>query len=81
MYTKNEIDWRCIPEWYLRLGLDYAFCYRCFSGSIEVGYEFRTFFQTIGRLFYADDNAEGASFNDYKNINFHGLYVALGFTY
>jgi hypothetical protein len=77
----NEHDkntWRVVPALHARIGLNYGSCLSWGDASIEVGYEFNTYFRGLSRLIFPDDVADGLCFNEYYNFDVQGLYVCAG---
>lgn len=76
--VQDHSTWRVIPSLHARMGLNYVLCFSCFTTSLEVGYEFTSYFRALSRLISADDVSPGTTFTNYYNIDLQGLYVALG---
>jgi hypothetical protein len=77
--VRDEDTWRLIPAVHAKIGLNYeAQLFSCWQTSLEVGYEFNSYFRGISRTIY-DGAVAGvaSSFNDYYNLDVQGLYVSL----
>lgn len=62
------------PEFDARLGINYLWCQgQCFSLFIEVGYEFETYINAIGRFRF--NGQAGTNSQTCDSLNFDGIYV------
>jgi hypothetical protein len=73
--VSDENTWRIIPAWHLRAALNYGACFSCWKGSLEIGYEFTSYFRSLTRYAFAT-SANGLTFTDYFNFSLQGLYLA-----
>lgn len=76
----NDHDWKVIPAFNARIGVNYAFAFECLQAELEVGYEFVDYLRANVRTIYATPNLfdQGAlSSNQYTDLTLHGLYVTL----
>lgn len=83
-FIDNDANWRIVPAWHLRLGLNYATrCLSCVATSLEIGYEFTSFSKALSTIVLYGQNSSnrGLSFTDYSDLGLHGPYAALSFVY
>lgn len=79
--VSDQDTWRLIPVAHARVGLNYDMCFSCFGASLEVGYEFNSYFRTFSRVTFPDDVADSLCFTNYYNFDVQGLYVAANFLF
>ncbi len=82
----NDPIYRLVPVWDLRFGFSSQYACNCFNVSLEVGYEFLSYHNAIQTTVYPfglTGNTANAtvSFDDYANLDYHGPYVSLGFSF
>lgn len=75
--SDDQKRWDLVSFWDISVGLNCALAFACFDSSLEVGYEMFSYRNAIDRIFFADDTAEGLSFDLCNDANFQGPYVAL----
>lgn len=69
----NQHNWRVIPAFHTKIGLNYQSNCSCGEFGLEIGYEFNSFINSISR----PSHFEGANgFNRYDDFHAHGLYVS-----
>lgn len=75
--VSDSSSWRVVPALHARVGLNYETQFACVDTSLEIGYEFSSYFRALSRLGFPDDTADGLAFKNYYNFDVQGLYVAL----
>ncbi len=79
--VKSNKTWRTIPALHARAGLNYTAEGPSVGFLLSVGYEFNTYVRGLTRVIFADDVADGKSFNNYYNFDVQGLYVTAGISF
>lgn len=80
--VENNKNWRVVPNWNIRFGLNYAtraFC--CVNTALEIGYEVASFANAIAITRLTDAETAGVSFTQYSDLGLHGPYAALSFSF
>lgn len=73
----DETTWRTIPALHLRAGLNYETCICSYETSLEIGYEFSSYFRGVARTIYPNDLQNIAQCStEYYNFDVQGLYVS-----
>lgn len=73
----DEKTWRVVPALHTRVGLNYDTCVCAYDTSVEVGYEFNSYYRGQARTVYPDDVADGLCQTQYYNFDVQGMYVAV----
>jgi len=71
----NKDTWRVVPALHAKIGLNYETCISCYSTSLEIGYEFNSYFRSLTRVAAPDPNSV-VSYNNFNNFDTQGLYVS-----
>jgi len=87
--ARNDPIYRLVPFWDMRFGFAYECNICCFGLNLEIGYEFLSFHRAIQEIFFTNSGTSPTvvtfnnelSFDLYSNLDFHGLYVALGIVF
>jgi hypothetical protein len=84
---QNDPVWRLVPVYDLCFGFSYDCAWRCLNINLELGYELLSYNRAIQTITLYGGNSGGsgeiasASFDEYANLDFHGPYIALGFSF
>jgi hypothetical protein len=77
----DQPTWRLAPVLHARAGLNYATCLSGTDVSLEVGYEFSSYFRFFTRSLSLSTAAPALTLNNYYSFDIQGLYVALNLTF
>lgn len=84
-FLKRSENWtHVVPALDFRLGIDYAFCWCCFNGKIEVGYEldyYANILRYASSNLVSTPNSERIPFFEVQDLGFAGPYFNLTFMF
>lgn len=77
----DEQTWRVVPAFHARVGLNYDTCICSYDTSLEVGYEFSSYYRGAQRVVYLDDVSRGMCTTNYYNFDVQGVYASFSLAF